>query len=97
MKIAAIIGLSLVLVILGVQAFSFVRQVNQLGAAYASAQEELTKAQAQEANLQDEQQYLANPANLEKELRARFNYVNPGETMIIIVPSSSASSTAVSD
>lgn len=99
MKIAAIIGLSIVLVILGIQAFSFIRQVNQLSAAYASASAELTKAKVQEVNLQDEQQYLADPANLEKELRARFNYVNPGEKMIIIVPSStvSASSAAVSD
>jgi len=97
MKIAAIVGLSIILVILGIQAFSFVRQANQLGAAYASAQAELAKAQAEEANLQDEQQYLANPANLEKEVRARFNYVNPGEKMIIIVPSSTPSSTSVSD
>ena len=100
MKIAAIIGLSIIFVILGIQAFSFVRQVNQLSAAYASAKDELTKAQAQETSLQDEEQYLANPANLEKELRARFNYVNPGEKMIIIVPSStllSASSAAASD
>ncbi len=97
MKIAAIIGLSIVLIILGIQAFSFVRQVDQLSAAYASASAELTKAKAQEANLQDEQQYLANPANHQKELRPRFNYVNPGEKMIIIVPSSTATSTLVSD
>lgn len=100
MKIAAIIGLSLVMIILGIQIFSFVSQVHQLDAAYASAQAELTKAQQQEASLQNEQQYLANPLNLEKELRSRFNYVNPGEKMIIITPAatSAASSAAnVSD
>lgn len=99
MKIAAIIGLSVVLIFLGIQAFTFVRQVHQLDTAYSSAQTELATAKAQEANLQDEQQYLANPLNLEKELRAQFNYVNPGEKMIVIVPtaSSSASSTSISD
>ena len=99
MKIAAIVGLSIILVILGVQAFSFFRQVHQLSAAYASEEGALAKVKEQEANLQNEEQYLANPLNLEKELRARFNYVNPGEKMIIIVPSatSSASSTSVSD
>lgn len=99
MKIAAIAGLSIILIFLGVQIFSFVGQVHTLGSAYASAENELTKAKTEEANLQDEQQYLANPANLEKELRARFNYVKPGEKMIIIVPTatSSVSSSSVSD
>ena len=39
-------------------------------------------------NLQEENQYPSNPANLEKELRARYNYKKPGETMVIIIPSS---------
>jgi cell division protein FtsB len=53
------------------------------------------KSQAQEASLQEETQYLSNPANLEKELRARFNYKKPGETMVIIVPD--ATSTTSTD
>lgn len=30
--------------------------------------------------------YFQNPDNLEKELRSRFNYAAPGETMVIIIP-----------
>ena len=99
MKIAAIVGLSLVLIFLGVNVYAFVRQEYSLGASLADVQTRLTKAQADEASLQAEKQYLANPVNLEKELRARFNYTNPGEKMIIIVPigTSSTTSTSVSD
>ena len=99
MKIAAIIGLSLVLIFLGVNVYSFVKQEHEMGASLADVEARLTKAQADETNIQSEKQYLANPVNLEKELRARFNYKDPGEKMIIIVPlgTSSTTSTAVSD
>ncbi len=98
MKIAAIVVLAILLVFLGVQIYSFVRQSGQLSTAFADVQARLAKAKTDEANLADEKQYLANPANLEKELRARFNYKNPGESMIIIVPlGTSTASTSVSD
>jgi cell division protein FtsB len=95
MKIAAIVVLSVFIIILGVQVFSFVGQEWQLGSELADVQANLTKAQSQETSLQEENQYLSNPANLEKELRARFNYKKPGETMVIIesAPSSTTTST----
>jgi len=95
MKIAAIVVLSVFLVLLGVQVYSFVAQEWQLGGQLADVQANLVKAQAQEASLQEETQYLGNPANLEKELRARYNYKKPGETMVIIM--SSGTSTTSTD
>ena len=98
MKIAAIVGLSLVLIFLGVNVYSFVKQEHELSATLVTVQTQLTKAQSDETSLQAEQQYLANPVNLEKEIRGRYNYVTPGEKMIIIVPlGSSTASTSVSD
>jgi hypothetical protein len=90
MKLALAIGLFILLILVGVQAFSFVREEHQLSGNLNDVQNRLVQAQAQEANLQAETQYLANPANLEKELRADFNYKKPGETMIIIVPAQSS-------
>jgi cell division protein FtsB len=95
MKIASIVVLSLFLILIGVQVFSFVAQEWSLGSQLADVQENLTKSQAQETSLQEETQYLSNPENLEKELRARFNYKKPGETMVIIVPD--ATSTTSTD
>ena len=90
MKIAAIVVLSIFLIILGVQVYSFVAQQQQLGSQLADIQANLLKAQAQEASLKAETQYLGNPINLEKELRARYNYKKPGETMIIITPATTS-------
>jgi cell division protein FtsB len=95
MKIASIVVLSVFLVLIGVQVYSFVAQEWSLGSELADVQTNLTKAQTQETSLQEENQYLSNPDNLEKELRARFNYKKPGETMVIIVPD--ATSTTSTD
>jgi cell division protein FtsB len=95
MKIASIVVLSVFLILIGVQVYSFVAQEWSLGGQLADVQQNLAKAQTQETSLQEENQYLSNPANLEKELRARFNYKKPGETMVIIVPD--ATSTTSTD
>ncbi len=47
------------------------------------------KAEALEkdrAEIQSGIEYFSRPENLEKELRAKFNYKKPGEKMIIVVP-----------
>lgn len=92
MKILAIVGLSILVILIGVQIYSFLGQENQLSQTLSDTEARVLKAQSDEADLSADVQYLANPANLEKELRARFNYKKPGETMVVIVPS--ASSTA---
>jgi hypothetical protein len=74
MKIAAIVILLLLLIFLGVQIYSFVKQEHELSGDLSDIQSRLTKAQTDEANLQEENDYLANSSNLEKELRGRFNY-----------------------
>jgi cell division protein FtsB len=94
MKIAAAIGLLIVLIFVSTRVYSFFVQERQLDVQLADIQASLTKSQTDEADLQNEVQYLANPLNLEKELRARFNYKNPGETMIIIVPAQSSTASS---
>lgn len=93
MKILGIIGLGLITIFLGVKVFQFVAQENQLSQNLADIETRLTKAKADQTDLLAEQQYLANPLNLEKELRARFNYKRPGEKMIIIVPAQASGTT----
>ncbi len=51
---------------------------------------ELEKSKHEQAALMADRDYYKNSANLEKELRARFNYRAPGETMIVIVESASS-------
>ncbi len=98
MKIVGTIALAIVLILVGTRVYAFFAQERQLSADLADIEARLTKAKFDEANLQSEVQYLANPLNLEKELRARFNYKKPGETMIVIVPTQTSTATSsVSD
>lgn len=91
MKLAFGIVLLIVLILIGVQIFSYLGQEHALQQSLSDVQSHLVSAKAQEANLQEETQYLSNPTNLEKELRSQFNYKKPGETMIIIVPQQTSS------
>ena len=90
MKMIAIVLLSLAIIFLGVKIYGFWRQEQDLNAQLSEIQGRLMKAQTNEKNLEEDTQYLANPANLEKELRSRFNYKKPAETMIVIVPAQSS-------
>ena len=90
MKLFFAIILSIVVIVIGVQIASFLGQERTLSKNLSDAESRLAAAKLQEADLQEEMKYLGNPANLEKELRAQFNYKKPGETMIIIVPTSTS-------
>ena len=94
MKIAVVVALLIVLALVGARVYSFFAQERALGTDLADIEARLTKAKTDETNLQAEVQYLANPLNLEKELRARFNYKKPGETMIVIVPGQTSTATS---
>ncbi len=89
MKLTASIVLSIVIVLLGVQVYKFWGEANTAMKEYFSLEDKVNAAKQDNAELQAELDYYSNPANLEKELRARFNYKAPGEKMIIIVPQSS--------
>ena len=91
MKLAFAIVLCLVLIFVCVQIVSFLGQEHTLNQSLSDVQKRLTQAQTDEADLEAETQYLANPINLEKELREDFNYKKPGETMMIIVSAQSSS------
>ena len=88
MKIAAAIILSIALIFVATQLVSAIKQEHSLAGSFSDIEGRLEQTKAQEQSLSAEMDYLANPVNLEKELRARFNYAKPGETMMVIVASS---------
>jgi hypothetical protein len=95
MKYFAVIVLTIILVFLGIHVYSLFVEQRSLGQDLNDIETRLAGVKNDEADLQSDVQYLANPVNLGKELRSRFNYKKPGETMIVIVPtgSSTASTT----
>lgn len=95
LKIAAAVILGLLIIVFGKEVVSLWGKNQAAAEQYRGLQSEIGKAQGDYDRLQADFTYYLNPANLEKELRARFNLRAPGEHTIIIVPnaSSSASST----
>ena len=90
MKLATAIFLGLVLIFVGLRAYDFFRDERDLTQNLADVQTRLAAAKASEADLEAQTQFLSNPVNMEKELRANFNYTKPGEKMIIMVPPAGA-------
>jgi hypothetical protein len=93
MKYAAAIALAVIIIFVGMKVYSFWGEERRLSRNLADIEVRLTTAKAAGVNLQSDVEYLANPLNLEKELRSRFNYKKQGETMIVIVPEQSSTAT----
>ena len=74
------------LVAIGTQLFGLHKRRNETAIKLSSIEEELRTMEEENRKLQADISYYANPDNLEKELRARFNYKLPGEELIIVVP-----------
>lgn len=91
MKLLAAIILVIALVFLGTQIYKFSGRSASEQTDFSAMQAKLNQVKLDTLNLQSELDYYANPVNLAKELRARFNYKSPGENMIIIVPPASSS------
>lgn len=90
MKIVIAVILSIFLLFLVTQIISYSSKISVSQKKYDDFAAELQKAQDAQKNLRSDFLYYSNPDNLEKELRARFNYKQPGEKMIIIVPKASS-------
>jgi len=90
MKIALTVILSIFLVFLIVQIWLFSSRTKDAQARFDAVNAQLQKAEKDNSQLQSDFAYYLNPLNLEKELRARFNYRLPDEKLIIIVPSPSS-------
>ncbi len=91
MKLGGIIILSILILFLGSQIYSFMGREGDAEKSYSDYQVKLDKAKIDEKKFQDELNYYSNKANLEKELRKQFDYKSPGEKLIIIIPKNQSS------
>lgn len=90
MKIAVAVILSIFLAVLGNEIYFFSKKNSESQVQYQKIKTDLDQAQADMEKTKTDLNYYMNPDNLEKEMRARFNYRLIGEKMIIIVPSASS-------
>ncbi len=85
MGIKILIGVVLFfLIILGIQTFRKVKEINVLEKKTSLLKRNLEKMKAENLKLEEEIKYFQNPQNLEKEARKRFSLKKEGEKVIII-------------
>lgn len=86
MRRVLVIALSLLVTLLFVQVYGlYVKKValkNNLG----KINSEIEKLGTENQNLTADLEYFADPLNLAKEFKSKFNYKKPGEKLIIVVP-----------
>jgi len=86
MKLGIAVILAVFFGLLVAKAWSFHSRENALSSQLSQIETQYKNAEEDYRNLQADYEYYKNPANLEKELRTRFNYRSPDEKMIIMVP-----------
>jgi hypothetical protein len=89
MKIVTIIFLLVLVVVLGTQINSFLGKNRAAQASLMEAKTDLVRVKSEFERLKTDLDFFLQPANMEKELRARFNFKLPEEKLMIIVPEDS--------
>jgi len=86
MKLITIIILVIVLIGISVQIYFILKERNQLKTELDGLSSRLASVTKENSDLNSDIEYFSYPENLQKELKAKFNYKNPGEKMMIITP-----------
>ncbi len=86
MKKAIAVILAIVIVYLAVQIYLIAKERNQLRERLANMGGRLESLAKENNKIQSEIDYFSRWENLEKELRAQFNFKKPDERMMIITP-----------
>jgi len=85
-------------IVFGIILLGLLTQVYKMGSERWALSKEMKKVnkelklvETDNTDLKEKIGYYSNPRNLEKELRARFNYRLPNEKLIIVVPKKGSS------
>ena len=76
----------LVMTYLGYQVYILQSEKFAIKGEFKEIQTQYDELRVDNERLGEDIEYLSDPHNLEKELRARFNYRSPNEKLIIVVP-----------
>ncbi len=93
MRIVLTVILVLLLLFLASQLWYFYKRGETARVELEAQQEKLEAVRREHETLSRDAEYYGNTANIEKELRGKFNYKAPGETMMVVVPDTATSTT----
>ncbi|HEY4498317.1 MAG TPA: septum formation initiator family protein [Candidatus Paceibacterota bacterium] len=86
MKRLIYFGFAVIFGLLLLQLYRTDKERRELKREAAEASEEMATVDVDNESLAEKIEYYSDPRNLEKELRARFNFRLPNERLIIVVP-----------
>jgi cell division protein FtsL len=92
MKLALALVLSLFLALISYEVYQFTMRTEVAEGELRAAEARKIMAEKDYERLKADYDYYSQSANIEKELRARFNYRAPDEKMMIIIPRRTSSS-----
>lgn len=75
-------------------AYSIIKEKRVYEASVHMLQAKKAGLESENANLSAKIEYFKNPQNLLKEARTQFNFVGPGEKVIIIIPENTGTSSS---
>jgi len=86
MKRIITIVLAALFVVVVIQVYNLIKERMELRGKFSAVTAEAEKLETENVVLLGDIEYFSNPKNLAKELKSKFNYKNPGEKLIIVVP-----------
>ncbi|OGM92731.1 hypothetical protein A2333_01170 [Candidatus Wolfebacteria bacterium RIFOXYB2_FULL_49_7] len=85
-KYITIAILAIIIVVVSVQAFGLFGEGRDMGDQLQASKEKMEMLSRENEELQAQIEYFSHKENLEKELRSKFNYKRPEESIMIITP-----------
>lgn len=85
-RLVTVILLAAAILFFGAEIFLTLRESKVLATKDGDLTQRIEGLSVEKDNISQELEFYANPLNLEKLLREKFNYKLPGEKMIIVVP-----------
>ncbi|PIR97896.1 MAG: hypothetical protein COT89_02380 [Candidatus Colwellbacteria bacterium CG10_big_fil_rev_8_21_14_0_10_42_22] len=76
----------MMMTLLGSQVYELQKKRIDISKEYGEINASYQEVEEDSSRLSEKIEYLSEPRNLEKELRSKFNYKYPNETLIIVVP-----------
>ncbi|MFH1694302.1 MAG: hypothetical protein ABH880_00925 [Patescibacteria group bacterium] len=85
-KIVIILASLIAIAWLGEQVYQLQKERLEFSEEYKEVKDAHEEIEEDNQRLLEKIEYLSEPRNLEKEIRAKFNYKHPEEKLIIVVP-----------
>jgi cell division protein FtsB len=79
-------ALGIIFILTATRIVGLISELREVKAARNVLEAKRNELETRHRDLEEQAQFIADPDNLEQELRSRFNYKNPNEKVIVVIP-----------